>query len=304
MPTTIAETGAAQNVSNQTQTCPMCSASNNRVWGLKTEHVMYECNRCGLIFFDRQEFEVHEYGNYYDYTDDWDSGRVSWELDIRRRALTRQLARLGRYVSGRKLLDIGAGPGYLCRIALNEGWEAQGIELSEKALRIGREFLDVDYVQFDEIADESLDVITCYHILEHMEHPDGFIRKVYSKLKPNGVVAVHVPHREPLSFSIRNLVTSWKSSEAEKQCQLYVPEHISGFTTASLVNAFRIFGFQPLFVRTSAMWSTYYDPFFLKNYFRESDYPGIVKHTLRALVDNLGVVFARGDWVVGHFRRT
>jgi len=265
---------------------------------------MYECGRCGLVFFDRQQFEVHDYGNYYDYTDAWDGKRVAWELRIRRHALTQQLAQLGSYVEGRTFLDIGAGPGYLCHVAASEGWDSSGIELSEKALRIGRQFLDVKYVEFDDIVDESLDVITCYHILEHMENPDGFLKKVYSKLKPNGVVAVHVPHREPLSFRLRNRLQSRKDGQAEKLCQLYVPEHISGFTQESLVNAFQIFGFCPLLIRTSAMWGTYYDPFFLKNYLRENDYAGIVKHTLRSLVDNLGVAFGQGDWVVGHFRKT
>ena len=293
----------AQGVSGEAPTCPVCSGRDHKVWGVRTEQVMYECGRCGLIFFDRQAFTVHDYGNYYDYTDDWDSKRIAWELKIRRRALTRQLTQLGSYVSGRKLLDIGAGPGFLCHGASNEGWETQGIELSEKALRVGRQFLNVNYVQFDDIHDESLDVITCYHILEHMEQPDGFIKKVYSKLKPNGVVAVHVPHREPLSFSIRNRLASRANDEAEKLCQLYVPEHISGFTRESLVNAFQIFGFQPLLIKTSAMWGTYYDPFFLRNYLRENDYVGILKHTLRCLVDNLGVAFGKGDWVVGHFRR-
>jgi 2-polyprenyl-3-methyl-5-hydroxy-6-metoxy-1,4-benzoquinol methylase len=293
----------AQSPLNEPPPCPVCSAIDNQVWGVKTDHVMYQCNQCGLTFFDRKLFDVHEYGNYYDYTDDWDSKRVSWELKVRRPALTRQLTQLGSYVSGRTLLDIGAGPGYLCHLAATEGWQAQGVELSEKALRIGRQFLSVNYVQLDDVIDESLDVITCYHILEHMERPDSFIKKVYSKLKPNGVVAVHVPHREPLSFSIRNSITS-KNQETEKQCQLYVPEHISGFTGESLANAFKLFGFQPLLVRTSAMWGTYCDPFFLRSYVKEKKYVDIVKHTLRCLVDNVGVLVGQGDWVVGHFRKS
>jgi 2-polyprenyl-3-methyl-5-hydroxy-6-metoxy-1,4-benzoquinol methylase len=293
-----------ENHSSTAPACPVCSAANNVEWGIRTAKVMFECQSCGVVFFDRAAFELHDYQSYYEYTDTWDSARVEWELKIRRRALTKQLARLGNYVEGRKLLDIGAGPGYLCHVAASEGWESDGVELSEKALRIGRQFLDVNYIEFDDVVDESLDVITCYHILEHVEHPDGFIKRVYSKLKPNGVVAVHVPHREPLSFSIRNRLSSWKNAEAEKLCQLYIPEHISGFTPDSLVKTFALFGFQPLFCRTSAMWSTYYDPFFLKNYFREKDYAAVIKHTLRCLVDNVGVAFDRGDWVVGHFRKS
>jgi len=282
--------------------CPVCAAKNSRDWGLRTEHRMFECSNCRVVFFDRQAFQLHDYGNYYDYTDDWDAERVGWEVKIRRRALKQQLKRLGGYVEGRRLLDIGAGPGYLCHVASNEGWQAQGVELSEKALRVGRQFLNVDYVQLDEIPEGSLDVVTCYHILEHMKDPGEFLTKVHSKLSSTGVVAVHVPHREPLSFAIRNLLKR-RNQQAEKYCQLYVPEHISGFTIESLANTLRLFGFETLMIRTSAMWSTYYDPFFLKNYLRARDYSGIFKHSLRSFIDNVGVAIRSGDWVVGHFRK-
>jgi SAM-dependent methyltransferase len=265
---------------------------------------MYECDGCRVVFFDRRLFEVHSYGNYYDYTEDWDDARIAWEMKIRRKAFRRQFQKLGRYVEGRRLLDIGAGAGFLCRSAIDAGWDAQGIELSPKAVSLGQKFLDVKYVDLDDVADGSLDVITCYHILEHMEQPSGFIKTVSSKLKANGVVAVHVPHREPLSFSIRNRLQSRGIDQAEKLCQLYVPEHISGFTKESLVNSFQIFGFRPLLITTCAMWSSYYDPFFLANYLREKNYAGLLKHTVRSLIDNVGVAFGQGDWVVGHFRKT
>jgi 2-polyprenyl-3-methyl-5-hydroxy-6-metoxy-1,4-benzoquinol methylase len=270
---------------------------------MRTEQMMYECQSCGVVFFDRGQFELHDYDNYYDYTDTWDDARVAWELGIRRRALRKQLAHLGTYVEGRRLLDIGAGPGYLCRVATDEGWEACGIELSAKALRIGRQFLQVNYLQLEDVAEESLDVITCYHVLEHMERPDEFIKSLRSKLKTGGVVAVHVPHREPLSFLLRNWLNRLRGQQSEKLCALYVPEHISGFTQESLVKTFELFGFQSLMVKTAAMWSMYYDPFFLKNYLREKNYLNIFKHTLRCMVDNVGVGAGLGDWVVAHFRK-
>ncbi len=292
----------AQEVLDQVPICPVCSAEKSRIWGVKTEQQMYECVACGLTFFDRSAFKAHEYQNYYDYAEQWDRTEVLAELRLRRRALSWQLRKLRTYVSGRNLLDIGAGPGYLVHLAAEVGWKAQGVELSENALRIGRQFLNVEYVQLDDVPNESLDVITCYHILEHMERPDDFIKKVYSKLKTGGVVAVHVPHREPLSFLVRNVLSS-KSAGVEKHCQLYVPEHISGFTKESLSRAFDVFNFKVLLVRTSAMWSVYADPFFLKSYLKARDYRGIVRHGLRCLVDNLGVPFGKGDWVVGHFQK-
>ena len=283
--------------------CPICFGAHSLGWGFRTVHAMFECQSCGVVFFDRARFELHDYQTYYEYTDDWDDARVKWEMKIRRRALTKQLARIGTYVNGRTLLDVGAGPGYLCRIACDNGWDARGIEVSAKARRIGKQFLRVEYVDIARVEDESLDVITCHHVLEHMTRPDEFIRELRTKLKPSGVVVIHVPHREPLSFLIRNTLNGFKAAQTERLCALYIPEHVLGFTQASLTHAFSLFGFQPLFVRTSAMWSVYYDPFFLKNYLRENDYLGILQHTLRCLIDNVGVLVGRGDWVIGHFRK-
>jgi SAM-dependent methyltransferase len=289
--------------SKDTMRCPVCMASNYKEWGMRSELMMYECQSCGVVFFNRKQFELHDYENYYDYTDNWDDARVAWEINIRRGALRKQLAQMGKYVEGRRLLDVGAGPGYLCRVATDEGWESYGIELSEKALRIGREFLQVQYIEIEDVAEASLDVITCHHVLEHMERPDEFIKSLRSKLKTGGIIAVHVPHREPLSFIIRNRLDSMRGRQAEKLCALYAPEHINGFTPASLVKTFGLFGFEPLMVRTAAMWSMYYDPFFFKNYLREKNYTGIFKHTLRSMVDNVGVLAGLGDWVVAHFRK-
>jgi len=264
---------------------------------------MYECENCRLVFLDRRELQLHEYGNYYDYTDNWDQARMDWEVKIRRRAFHAQFGKFGQYLTGRKHLDIGAGPGFLCRVAREDGWETEGIELSPKAVHLGRKFFKIDYVQLDDVPAESVDLITAYHVLEHMERPDAFIRGLHSKLKPGGVVAIHVPHREPLSFSLRNRFSGRKDKGADKHCQLYAPEHISGFTSDSLRHAFSLFGFQPLMIRTSAMWSRYYDPFFLKNYIDERNYSGICKHSLRSLIDNVGVLLGQGDWVIGHFRK-
>jgi len=270
---------------------------------MRNSYAIFECSSCGIVFFDREAFELHDYQTYYDYTDSWDATRVDWEIKIRKRSISRQLARIGSYVTGRRLLDVGAGPGFFCRVAVDNGWEAKALEVSEKAVRIGKQFSNIEYVQLDDVAEESMDVIICYHVLEHMAQPDNVIQSLHSRLKPGGVIAVHVPHREPLSFAIRNWLSSGKQAETERLCQLYVPEHISGFTKESLLNAFQIFGFDPLFIQTSAMWGTYYDPFFLRNYLREKNYAGLLKHALRSAVDNLGRAFGRGDWVVGHFRK-
>lgn len=280
--------------------CPVCSSRSQSFWGTRTGFPLFECGDCKVVFFDRSQISLHDYQTYYEYTDTFDADRISWELRIRRRAISKQLERLATYIKGRELLDVGAGPGYLCKIARDQGWSTSGIEVSAKALRIGREYLSTRYVELAAVPPTSVDLITCHHILEHVEGPKEFIQTLRSKLKPGGVIAVHVPHQEPLTAFIQNKLFT----NGEKYCQLYAPEHISGFSKGSLRNTFELFGFETLRVRTSAMWGVYYDPFFLRNFLTQKDYSGVIKQTVRSAVDNVGICVGRGSWVVGHFRKT
>ena len=293
---------ASPAVSLSPAECPVCFVPSTRFWGKRTSLPMYECAVCGVIFFDRRTIQGSNYGHYYDYTTDWDAERVSWELKIRTAKFRRQLKRLGGYAKGRALLDIGAGPGYYCRVARDEGWDASAVEISPSAAAIGEKYLAVRYVRLEDVPAGSLNVITCHHVVEHIDWPLSFLGVLRQKLAPGGVIAAHVPHRECLSFWIRNKL-GLSAHGSDKLCTLYAPEHLTGFTRESLAALFRRAGFAPLLLRTASMWSSYYDPFFFKNYTRRGDYIGIVKHALRCTADNFGILFGRGEWVIGHFRK-
>jgi cyclopropane fatty-acyl-phospholipid synthase-like methyltransferase len=222
---------------------------------------------------------------------------LDYDLRLRRPKYQKQLDRIARYTDGRQLLDIGASSGGFCVIANELGWSARGVELSSRARAIG-EGLGAAYVDLDQVSDNSLDVVTCFHVLEHIPDTSSFLKLVGSKLKADGVAVVHVPHQQPLSFAIRN-----KLSSGDTQCQLYPDGHLTGFTARSLSRAMGLHGFQPLRVTTRSMWSCYHDPFFIKLYLARHDYAGILKHTLRSALDVSGIVVGKGDWVIGHFRK-
>ncbi len=292
----------AATAPSEAPACPACQSATPRVWGSRSGLPVLECNNCGVIFFDRTAVKATTYGHYYEYTADWDQERVSWEVEIRRAKFRKQLARLAGYTAGRTLLDIGAGPGYYCRVAGEEGWDASGVEISENAIEVGRRFLGVKYVRLEEVPSATADVITCHHVLEHVDSPLELVTLLRDKLFVGGVIAVHVPHRECLSFQIRNKL-GVVPTKGERLCALYAPEHLTGFTPQSLEALFARTGFTTLKLRTASMWSSYYDPFFIRNYIRRGDYSGILKHAVRSSIDCFGVALNRGEWIVGHFRK-
>lgn len=290
--------------------CPFCAGHDSAAWGMRAGRTIYHCPACEVVFFPRPIAEPSDYDEYYPYLNAFDADRYQWELRIRRRKYRAQLAVVRRLRPGAcTLLDIGAGPGYFCAVAAGEGWAAQGVETSAPAIEAGQRHFGVRYVALDEVAPGSQDLITCHHVLEHIEEPRSFLDALRTRLSPDGLLVVHVPHCEPLSFMGRNLVSGARRGGI-RYSQMYYPEHITGFSPASLRKALALCGFEPVRLRTVAMWSRYYDPFFFRNYFygvdgqrlERVDYRGLARHVVRCAIDNVGIPVGRGDWVVGHFR--
>ena len=77
-----------------------------------------------------------------------------------------------------KLLDIGAGTGDFLLVAKNNGWQVTGVEPSQKAKEIAKG-KGVSFVeQTSELANHSFDVITMWHVLEHVPDLDAQIKEL------------------------------------------------------------------------------------------------------------------------------
>lgn len=291
--------------------CPFCSVATASQWGCDGRRALFECAGCGVVFYPRPIEYPADYGSYYPYLRGFDSARFGWELGIRRSKYRYQLRVIrALYPGARTLLDVGAGPGYFCKVACDEGWEALGVESSAPAIEAGTREFGVRYLPLDDVAEGSMDAVTCFHVLEHIEHPAAFIHKLRAKLRRDGILVLHVPNLEPLTFAIRNFLRARVRPGAARLSHCYYPEHLTGFNPDSLPRVLARHGFEAIRIRTVSMWSVFYDPFFLLNYFRDVggrpidrvDYPRLIRHTARCLADGFGALLGRGDWIVGHFR--
>lgn len=281
---------------------PFIAGASGDFWGVSGGNKVYRCNQSGALFYDRDEIQPEGYQDYYPYLKSWDPARLSAELHWRRAKYRFQLQRLKHFgiASPGKLLDLGAGPGYLCKVAMETGWDATGVEISEIAKDTGVRAFGVRYAELEDLTTESFDVICAHHVLEHLPNPRGFMDRVGSLLRPEGLLVVHVPHVEPLTYAIRNF---FRPKRKEKITDLYGNIHISGFTPGSLESFICRYGFITADLHTVGMWSRFYDPFFLANYLHLSAMPSLVKKTLRHTIEWAGVPFSRGHWIVGIFRK-
>jgi 2-polyprenyl-3-methyl-5-hydroxy-6-metoxy-1,4-benzoquinol methylase len=92
------------------------------------------------------------------------------------------------------LLDIGAGTGDFLLTAKQNGWNTIGVEPSEKAkgIAIGKGIKFSNST--NELESNSFNVITMWHVLEHVPNLDLQIKELKRLIKPNGTIIIAVPN--------------------------------------------------------------------------------------------------------------
>jgi 2-polyprenyl-3-methyl-5-hydroxy-6-metoxy-1,4-benzoquinol methylase len=122
------------------------------------------------------------------------------------------------------LLDIGAGTGDFLKHAKKSGWNCIGIEPNEKAKNIavskGVNFINI----LEELDNNSFDVITMWHVLEHVPDLENQIKTLKRLLKPNGTIFIAVPNYN--SFDAKHYKSFWAAYD--------VPRHLWHFSKSSI----------------------------------------------------------------------
>ena len=93
-----------------------------------------------------------------------------------------------------KILDFGAGTGDFMLFAKNHGWKTFCIETSAKAIELGKNKGLCYADKLEDFEDHFFDVITLWHVLEHVPEVDQTIDLLKSKLKPDGTLIIAVPN--------------------------------------------------------------------------------------------------------------
>ena len=123
-----------------------------------------------------------------------------------------------------RILDIGAGTGDFLTVAHNDGWAIMGIEPSDKAKTIAKS-KGVSFVeQTTELENHSFDVISMWHVLEHVPDLDTQIKELKRLLKPSGTLIVAVPNFK--SFDAKHYGKFWAAFD--------VPIHLWHFSKKSI----------------------------------------------------------------------
>jgi 2-polyprenyl-3-methyl-5-hydroxy-6-metoxy-1,4-benzoquinol methylase len=145
--------------------------------------------------------DLENLGKYYeseDYISHTDNKRSLFEKAyhvVKNIALKNKLNLINKQQSQKgKILDIGAGTGDFLLTAKNDDWETVGVEPSDRAKEIAKK-KGISFVeQISELENHSFDVITMWHVLEHVPDLQLQIQELKRLLKPTGTLIIAVPN--------------------------------------------------------------------------------------------------------------
>jgi len=99
------------------------------------------------------------------------------------------------------ILDVGCGGGRFLVEARNHGWKTFGIEPTKRSVEIAKKYsLDVidDKLSESLFTKDMFDVISLWHVFEHIPNPDNVLSILRKWLKNDGLLVIAVPNIESL----------------------------------------------------------------------------------------------------------
>lgn len=127
------------------------------------------------------------------------------------------------------LLDIGAGTGHFGAIALKNNWQVTGIEPNQGARKSATEKGITFVEQIQDLESNTFDVITMWHVLEHVPELNEQIAQLKRVLKPNGTLIIAVPNFK--SFDAKYYKEFWAAFD--------VPRHLWHFSKTAISKLFQ-----------------------------------------------------------------
>ncbi len=175
--------------------CDLCGSSRTKVLDEKG-HIV-QCRKCGLKFVSprlKQEGISKAYDWSFENCPGWGKIRPEEELIYQRR-----FDFLERFIRGGKILDVGAGLGvFLSKAKETNRWQCFGTETSEYAVEFAKREFDIalSVGQLEDLGypEKSFDVVTFWHVLEHLPYPSRAIGEARRILKDNGFIFIAVPN--------------------------------------------------------------------------------------------------------------
>ena len=277
--------------------CPWCESEKTQIhlW-LKDEFLthedfqIYECLHCGLLFTEPRPSKdkigaYYKSEEYYSHQENKKGFIPKLYEGVKSVNLKHKykIAAKGKCVG--KMLDIGCGVGDFLHTAEQHGWQCTGVEPSEDAKAIASKRIKAEIISsedLEKISDETFDVITMWHVLEHVDNLKWQVKQLQRLIKPDGRIVIALPNYK--SYDAEYYKEKWAAYD--------VPRHLNHFNKKTLAKIFNSQGMR-LIKSNKLVWDAYYISYMSEQY-RHHSLP-LVKGAFRGLLSNCKAR-SNGEW--------
>ena len=190
--------------------CNICDGSIFKaIYRLKDFNII-QCQKCNTLCRD-VVFERNESEQLYkeDYFCDLQNDFFFKNKELREKAFESKIAIINKfYPQSGKLLDIGCATGTFLKVARQNGWDVEGVEISEFASNYSIEKEGLKIYNCDlmdvKLPSCSVDAVTMWDMIDHSEFPSEIIKEVNRILKPAGIIAMDTFMEDSLLITLAN----------------------------------------------------------------------------------------------------
>lgn len=254
--------------------CPWCGSENAQLhielkdlFLTQEPFKILECKDCGLLYTTPRP-NKDEIGKYYK-SDEYYSHQENKEgfipkvyekvksINLKNKyTIATEKTRKG------KILDIGCGVGDFLHTMEQQGWEGTGVEPSEEAKAIAKNRIKAQLLSSEEqenLIDGSFDVITMWHVLEHVDALRWQIQQLYRLCKPGGRIIIALPNYK--SYDGQYYKAAWAAYD--------VPRHLNHFNEETIIKIFEESHLKH--IKTKKLhWDAYYISYMSEKYLHHS----------------------------------
>lgn len=220
--------------------CPLCKSGHFHNYMIIKDHMVSqesfavsECDNCTLRFTNPRP-QSEKLSKYYESDAYISHSGKSYGLIspvykmVRRYAIGRKIGIVNKHSPGKKrILDVGCGTGNFLAAAARNGWQATGVEVNKEARKIAGQTVKTEiYSSVFEIPSKNkYEVITMWHVLEHVDNLEYALKKIKELLITKGILILALPNSN--SYDAKWYKEFWAGYD--------VPRHLYHFTQDSIL---------------------------------------------------------------------
>jgi SAM-dependent methyltransferase len=199
-----------------------------------------KCKKSGVIFLSSNDhLDYSHYENWKAPLDHDIALQATFEDDLRRSKMFFDL------VKGKSYLDFGTELGGILELYKDVALDAHGLELQNEIRQVLTDKGFLVYKNIKDIPENQLyDVVSLFHVFEHLLEPMETLSDIKKIIKPGGTLIIEVPHARDFLFNQMDLESFKESTFWSEHIILHTKESLRKILVAAGFKNVKVEGFQ------------------------------------------------------------